>query len=151
MATLPVTVNSKQFSFLDEKNISFLLHSFFVIDTGLCIQSNVCLTNLMYFLNLSKQERLVFVILPPSHTPNTPTPPLPPPPSHTSNTNTLTTPLRKACITLLNAHCQQNFHLSGPVQTSNFSCAESNVNELEQRILLISISIGTWKVRRLNY
>ena len=29
------------------------------------------------------------------------------------------------------------------VQTSNFSCAESNANELEQRILLICIRFGT--------
>ena len=38
----------------------------------------------------------------------------------------------------------------GQVQTSNFSCAEPNVNELEQRILLICIRFGTWEVQRLN-
>ena len=33
-----------------------------------------------------------------------------------------------------------------------FSCGESNANELEQRVLLIYIRFGTWKVlRRLNY
>ena len=31
-----------------------------------------------------------------------------------------------------------------------FSCAESNANELEQRIFLNCIRIGTLKVRRLN-
>ena len=39
----------------------------------------------------------------------------------------------------------------GLVQTSNFSCAESNVNELEQRILLICIRFGTWEERHLNW
>ena len=41
--------------------------------------------------------------------------------------------------------------LLGSVQTSNFSCAESNANELEQTILLICIRFGTWKVWRLNW
>ena len=31
----------------------------------------------------------------------------------------------------------------GPAQTSNFSCAESNGNEEERQILLISIRFGT--------
>ena len=39
----------------------------------------------------------------------------------------------------------------GLVQTSNFSCAEYNTNELEQRILLIRVRFGMWKVRRLSY
>ena len=78
-------------------------------------------------------------------------------------------------------HRYPTFHpscLLGPVQTSNFSCAESNANELEQKILLICIRFslrrrqpittgrfrvtpsgcnagyirfGTWKVRRLSW
>ena len=38
----------------------------------------------------------------------------------------------------------------GPVQPSNFTCAESNAEEQEQYILLISIRFGTCEVRRLN-
>ena len=38
---------------------------------------------------------------------------------------------------MFNVNCQ------GPVHTSNFSCAESNANELEQKILLICIRFGT--------
>ena len=40
--------------------------------------------------------------------------------------------------------------LLGPFPTSNFSCVESKANEFEQRILLIYIRFGTWKVRRLK-
>jgi hypothetical protein len=35
-------------------------------------------------------------------------------------------------------------------KTSNFSCAESNANELKQRNWLINIRFGIWKVRRLT-
>ena len=38
-------------------------------------------------------------------------------------------------------------HRLRPVQTSNFSCAESNANE-QNRLLIFTF--GTWKVRRLN-
>ena len=39
----------------------------------------------------------------------------------------------------------------GPFQTSLFSCAEPNANELEQRILLIYIRFGgAWEKRRLK-
>ena len=38
----------------------------------------------------------------------------------------------------------------GPVQTSNFTCAESNANEKNLLISLISIRFGTCEVRRLN-
>ena len=38
----------------------------------------------------------------------------------------------------------------GPVQTPNFTWAESNANEGEQRILLICIQFGWCEVRRLN-
>ena len=38
-----------------------------------------------------------------------------------------------------------------PVQRSNFSCAEPNANQFRQRILLINITFGSWKVRRLNW
>ena len=41
------------------------------------------------------------------------------------------------------------FHL-GPVQTSNFTCAESNANEKNLLFSLICIRFGTCKVRRLN-
>ena len=39
----------------------------------------------------------------------------------------------------------------GPVQTSNFTCAESNANEENLLFSLICIRFGTWKVRRLNW
>ena len=39
----------------------------------------------------------------------------------------------------------------GLVQTSNFSCAESNANRFEHKNLLINIGFGTWKVRRLKW
>ena len=39
--------------------------------------------------------------------------------------------------------------LQRPIETSNFTCAESNANEQEQNILLISIRFGTCKVPRL--
>ena len=38
----------------------------------------------------------------------------------------------------------------GPVQTSNFTCAECNANEQNLLSLLISIRFGTCDVRRLN-
>ena len=38
----------------------------------------------------------------------------------------------------------------GLFQTSDFSCAESNVNEVKQQNLLICIRFGTGKVRRLK-
>ena len=38
----------------------------------------------------------------------------------------------------------------GPVQTSNFTCAESNANEKNLLFSLICIRFGTCKVRRLN-
>ena len=34
---------------------------------------------------------------------------------------------------------------------SNFSWAKLNANQFEERILLINIRFGTWKVRRLNW
>ena len=40
--------------------------------------------------------------------------------------------------------------IGGIVQTSNFSCAESNVNEQNPFFKLICIWFGSWKVRRLN-
>ena len=39
----------------------------------------------------------------------------------------------------------------GPVQTSSFSCAKSNVNEQNPLFKLICIWFGAWKVRRLNW
>ena len=42
-----------------------------------------------------------------------------------------------------------HLHLS-PVQTSNFTCAESNANEQNLLFLLITIRFGTREVRRLN-
>ena len=42
------------------------------------------------------------------------------------------------------------FFLLGPIQTSNFSCAESNVYEQNLLFKLICIWFGAWKVRRLN-
>ena len=41
-------------------------------------------------------------------------------------------------------------HFLGPVQTSNFSCVESNANEKSLLFSLICIRFGTWKARRLN-
>ena len=38
----------------------------------------------------------------------------------------------------------------GPVQTSNFTCAESNANEKNLLFSLICIRFGTCEVRRLN-
>ena len=38
----------------------------------------------------------------------------------------------------------------GPVQTSNFICAESDANEQNLLFSLISIRFGTFEVRRLN-
>ena len=38
----------------------------------------------------------------------------------------------------------------GPVQTSNFTCAESNANEKNLLFSLICIGFGTCEVRRLN-
>ena len=35
-------------------------------------------------------------------------------------------------------------------ETSLFSCAEPNANELQQRILFISIRFGAWEQRRLK-
>ena len=48
-----------------------------------------------------------------------------------------------ACLQKLKAMLM----LSPAVQTSNFSRAELNANELKQRTWVISIRFGTWKVR----
>ena len=65
--------------------------------------------------------------------------------------------LREELIELkFSGHCPaENYKISlatlGPVQTSNFTCAESNANDKNNsRILLISIRFGTCEVRRLN-
>ena len=41
-----------------------------------------------------------------------------------------------------------DIRILGPVQTFNFTCAESNANEQNLLLLLISIRFGTCEVRR---
>ena len=60
----------------------------------------------------------------------------------------LTTESDFVCLVL--RHPVYQFRRLGPVQTSNFTCAESNVNEQNLLFLLISIRFGTCEVRRLN-
>ena len=38
----------------------------------------------------------------------------------------------------------------GPFQTASFLCAKSNGNKFKQRLLLINVRFGAWKVRRLK-